>query len=114
MGDVFDQALGQALRKLRTERGWSQSDLALRAQMDRNYLSLIELGCNSPSVRMLVRLCSALDVNTVDVLADVNRRMQVQRLVPDDSACVLDGHGLLELPCVISIENGLQAICRKR
>lgn len=57
MGDVFDQALGQALRKLRTERGWSQSDLALRAQLDRNYLSRIELGRNSPSVRMLGKLC---------------------------------------------------------
>lgn len=86
MGDVFDQALGQALRKLRTERGWSQSDLALRAQADRNYLSLIELGRNSPSVRMLMRLCSALDVNAADVLADVNRRVQAQRLMPDDSA----------------------------
>ena len=79
MGDVVDQALGQALRKLRTERGWSQSDLALRAQMDRNYLSLIELGRNSPSVRMLVRLCMALDVRAADVLNDVERRVQVQK-----------------------------------
>lgn len=78
MADGVDQALGQALRKLRTERGWSQSDLALRADiadMDRNYLSLIELGRNSPSVRMLLRLCLALDVRAADVLDDVERRM---------------------------------------
>lgn len=75
MADVVDQALEQALRKLRTERGWSQSDLALRADMDRNYLSLIELGRNSPSVRMLLRLCLALDVRAADVLDDVERRM---------------------------------------
>lgn len=79
MGDVVDQALGQALRKLRTQRGWSQSELALRAQMDRNYLSLIELGRNSPSVRMLMRLCLALDARAADVLGDVERRVQVQR-----------------------------------
>lgn len=79
MGDVVDQALGQALRKLRTERGWSQSDLALRVEMDRNYLSLIELGRSSPSVRMLMRLCSALDVHAADVLRDVERRVQAQR-----------------------------------
>ena len=81
MEDVVDQALGQALRKLRTERGWSQSELALRVQMDRNYLSLIELGRNSPSVRMLVRLCSALDVKAADVLTDVDRRLQRQKVV---------------------------------
>ena len=78
MADGVDQALGQALRKLRTQRGWSQSDLALRADiadMDRNYLSLIELGRNSPSVRMLLRLCLALDVRAADVLDDVERRM---------------------------------------
>ena len=63
------------MRKLRTERGWSQSDLALRADMDRNYLSLIELGRNSPSVRMLLRLCQALDVRAAQVLDDVERRM---------------------------------------
>lgn len=75
MADGVDQALGQALRKLRTERCWSQSDLALRADMDRNYLSLIELGRNSPSVRMLLRLCLALDGRAADVLDDVERRM---------------------------------------
>lgn len=77
MGDVTDQALGQALRKLRTERGWSQSELALRADIDRNYLSLIELGRNSPSVRMLLRLCSALDVSAAEVLTDVERRVAI-------------------------------------
>lgn len=79
MGDVVDQALGQALRKLRTERGWSQSELALRVEMDRNYLSLIELGRSSPSVRMLLRLCMALDVRAAEVLDDVERRVQVQQ-----------------------------------
>lgn len=80
MSEVVDQALGQALRKLRTQRGWSQTELALRAEMDRNYLSLIELGRNSPSVRMLVRLCAALDVRATDVMEDMERRVQAQQL----------------------------------
>ena len=79
MSDVVDQALGQAVRKLRTERGWSQADLALRVGMDRNDLSLVELGRNSPSVRMLMRLCMALDVRAADLLDDVERRVQAQK-----------------------------------
>mgnify|MGYP001317790932 FL=1 len=78
MEDVVNQALGQALRKLRTERGWSQAELALRVDMDRNYLSLIELGRSSPSVRMLMRLCAALDVQAADLLDDLERRVQAQ------------------------------------
>jgi transcriptional regulator with XRE-family HTH domain len=75
MVDTVDQALGQALRKLRTDRGWTQAELALRAGMDRSFVSLIELGRNSPSVRMLVRLCQALDTRPGDVLHDVERRV---------------------------------------
>lgn len=49
MDDVANQALGQALRKLGTERGWSPSDLGLRVDRGRNDLSLIGLGRSSPS-----------------------------------------------------------------
>ena len=73
-----DQAFGQALRNLRTKRKWTQTDLALRADVDRNYVSLIELGRNSPSVRMVFRLCDALDITPSDMLKDVERRMRVQ------------------------------------
>ena len=79
MDDAVDQALGRAVRKLRTERGWSQADLVLRVGMDRNDISLIELGRNSPRVRMLMRLCLALDVRAADLLDDVERRVHVQK-----------------------------------
>lgn len=51
--------------------------MALRVHMDRNYLSLIELGRSSPSVRMLTRICQALDVSTAEVLGDVERRVRL-------------------------------------
>ena len=70
-----DQAFGQALRSLRTKRKWSQTDLALRAAVDRNYISLIELGKSSPSLGMVYRLCDALDVCPADVLKDVDKRL---------------------------------------
>ena len=73
-----DQAFGQALRSLRTKRKWTQTDLALRADVDRNYVSLIELGRNSPSVRLMFRLCDALDIAPSELLKDVERRMRVQ------------------------------------
>lgn len=76
-----DQAFGQALRSLRNRRKWSQTELALRADVDRNYISLIELGKNSPSVRVVFRLCDALDVTPSDVLKDVEKRMRSQALL---------------------------------
>ncbi len=75
----IDQALGLAVRSLRVEKGWSQTELALRADVDRNYLSLIELGKNSPSLRLLSRLCAALDVNPSELLLDVEKRLDAQK-----------------------------------
>lgn len=72
-----DQAFGQALRSLRTRRKWSQTELALRADVDRNYISLIELGKNSPSVRLTFKLCDALDLTPSELLKDVEKRMRV-------------------------------------
>ena len=73
-----DQAFGLELRRLRLRKGWSQDVLALRADVNRNYISLIELGRNSPSVRMLFRLCDALDVAPSALLADVECRLRTQ------------------------------------
>ena len=76
-----DEAFGQALRSLRTKKRWSQQVLALRADVDRNYISLIELGRNSPSVRLLFKLCDALDTTPSDLLKETERRLRVQRRV---------------------------------
>lgn len=73
-----DQAFGQALRSLRTRRKWSQTELALRADVNRNYISLIELGRNSPSMRLMFKLCDALDVSPSDLLKDIEKRMRAQ------------------------------------
>ena len=68
-------SLRHGLVHSRTKRKWSQTDLALRADVDRNYISLIELGKNSPSVRMLYKLCDALDIRPSELLKDADKRM---------------------------------------
>jgi transcriptional regulator with XRE-family HTH domain len=46
--------------------------------VDRNYISLIELGKNSPSMRLVFKLCDALDLTPSDLLKDVEKRMRAQ------------------------------------
>jgi transcriptional regulator with XRE-family HTH domain len=40
----------------------SQEQLALKAGIERNYVSLIERGVNQPTIRMLFKLAGALDL----------------------------------------------------
>lgn len=77
-GVDVDQAFGQALRGMRQKRKWSQEQLALEADANRNYVSLVELGRNSPSVRMLFKFCAALEVSPSTLMKEVERRLLVQ------------------------------------
>lgn len=56
------QAFGLVLRRQRNERGLSQEALALEAGIQRNYVSLIELGKNQPTVTIVFKLASALSI----------------------------------------------------
>ena len=55
-------AFGMVLRDLRKARGLSQEELALEAGLQRNFVSLIELGHNQPSINTLWKLADALEV----------------------------------------------------
>jgi transcriptional regulator with XRE-family HTH domain len=56
------EAFGIALRKLRKSSGLSQEELALEAGIQRNFVSLIELGRNQPSITTIFKLADALSI----------------------------------------------------
>jgi DNA-binding XRE family transcriptional regulator len=57
-----EKAFGQALREIRKSRDISQEKLGLDAGFDRTYISLIERGINSPTIRTVVKLATVLNV----------------------------------------------------
>jgi len=67
-----EKAFGQALREVRKEQGFSQERLALEAHFDRTYVSLIERGVRSPTVRVVAKLAETLGVNPSEIM----RRME--------------------------------------
>lgn len=73
----MEQALGEVLREVRKQRGLSQEALALNAGVERNYISLIELGRNSPSIRILYKICKVLDISPSLLLAQAEEKSLV-------------------------------------
>jgi transcriptional regulator with XRE-family HTH domain len=59
---VRAQGFASMLRFWRQRRGWSQLDLAGRADISQRHLSFLELGRASPSREMVVRLAGVLDM----------------------------------------------------
>ncbi|MBV6325560.1 helix-turn-helix transcriptional regulator [Duganella sp. HSC-15S17] len=64
------------LRALRKEAGLSQEQLGLEAGVERNYVSLIERGINQPSIRVIFKLCAALDVRASSVIEAVEKQLE--------------------------------------
>jgi XRE family transcriptional regulator, regulator of sulfur utilization len=63
------QAFGDALRKLREERGISQEAAALSAGIDRSYFGKLERGNKSPTVATLWRIADAFETLPSELLA---------------------------------------------
>lgn len=58
------------LRKIREERGLSQEDLALEADIDRTYVSQIERAACNPSLRVLHQLADVLGIQVNSLLQE--------------------------------------------
>lgn len=54
------KAFGQTLRTLRKQAGLSQERLAFESELERNYISLLELGQRLPSLQTCFKLSQAL------------------------------------------------------
>lgn len=63
-----EKAFGQALREVRKDKGLSQERLALECGFDRTYVSLIERGLKSPTIRAVVRLAETLGVKPSEIV----------------------------------------------
>lgn len=74
-------SFGKVLRSLREERELTQEALGFEAGISRNYVSLMELGQKSPSLRTLQALCKALDTSLSVMMQRLEAELDVQAKV---------------------------------
>jgi transcriptional regulator with XRE-family HTH domain len=66
---------GDKIKRLRTSSGITVSELARRAGLSQGYLSQIEMGRATPSVRALAMTAKALDVPLSSLLGESDRAL---------------------------------------
>ena len=71
-----EEAFGTVLRELRTKHGLSQESLAHEAGLERNYISLLELGRNSASIKTIFKLTPALGVTATEFMRKVEAKLR--------------------------------------
>ncbi|MGH8245821.1 MAG: helix-turn-helix domain-containing protein, partial [Gammaproteobacteria bacterium] len=60
--------MGKALQEFRQGRGISQERLGLDAGFDRTFISLLERGLRSPTIRTVVKLAEMLEVRPSEIV----------------------------------------------
>jgi len=75
MKDKSDDLLvlfGENLKKIRNERNISQEELAFEARLDRTYISGLECGKRNPTLKIIVRLANALNMEPSELLNNLH------------------------------------------
>jgi len=73
----LDQILGLEIQRRRIEQGWSQEYLAEITGLHRTYISQLERGLKSPSVRVLSHITNALGITMGEFLRAVEELLSV-------------------------------------
>ena len=60
---TINKQLGARIRYLRQQKGFSIEDLALEAEINRNYLGDLERGVRNPTLIILNKIAKALDID---------------------------------------------------
>lgn len=82
--------IGQIIRALREEKGWTQEALALEAGMATSYVSRIERGERRLPTTRLENLATALGTTAADIYAIVEGRMTTTPLLAEDGNAAID------------------------
>lgn len=63
--------LGMRIKYLRGERKWSQEDLALEANVNKNYICDLENGRRNPSLEILERIAVAFGISLSELFKGI-------------------------------------------
>ena len=69
---TVEKQLGMRIRYLRSQKKWSQEDLALEADINKNYISDLERGNRNPTLKVLERIAVALNITLEELLKGID------------------------------------------
>lgn len=68
---MITEKVGSRIKELRRALGLSQEKLALKAEVDRTYLTGVEQGKRNPSIKSLEKILKALEVSFGEFFKDM-------------------------------------------
>lgn len=76
MNEPVLKILGNRIRQMRRDYGWTQEELADRAAIDRSYIGGVERGERNLTFTILCQICEALECDVAKLTNDIPEKMQ--------------------------------------
>lgn len=73
---LIKSAIAKTVLGLRNQKKLTQEDLAGLCNVDRSYISMIEVGRNEPSVTKIFEICEGLGISVASFFQIVEREVQ--------------------------------------
>ncbi len=70
----LEKAFGIELRKLREQKGFSQEKLGFESGYHRTYISQLERGQKSPTLKAILQIANALDAKASNLIAKIEKK----------------------------------------
>lgn len=71
---TLEKAFGEELQKAREKSGLTQEKLGFESGYHRTYISQLERGQKSPTLKAIFKIASALSVKASDLVARIERK----------------------------------------
>lgn len=66
---------GERLRDIRTDRGFTQEEIAFRADITPSYYGQIERGTANPTISILNKICEVMGIRITDIFTESNTNL---------------------------------------
>ena len=77
--DPMLRRLGEYLRSVREEKGWSQEEMAYQCGLHRTYIGSVERGEYNVTLLTLRRITDALGITLADAIGSISQRRPRRR-----------------------------------
>jgi len=79
------KTFGQVLRRRRKDAGLTQEQLGFEAELERNFISMLELGQRQPSLTTVFKLAASLGAKPSKLVEDVEDALSAKADAPASS-----------------------------
>ncbi|WP_110956386.1 helix-turn-helix domain-containing protein [Anaerosinus massiliensis] len=70
---MIDESFGKVLKSLRVRKGISQEEFSFNTGLHRTYISQLERGLKSPSLRTIAKICKELEFTISQFMEEVEK-----------------------------------------